>query len=751
VRCVIVDDVGVTFDSRDGVFAAESGVFARLAPLLDGARTVPEMLEALAATDSPMAVFGALDRLRAEGLIAEAPPSPSPDAPSPDAPSPAQAAFWEGRGLDPDAAAARLAATPVQVEAVSAAPGAARRLEDLLTSDGVRIDPGGALVLALIDDPLAPVAAAFNARARAEGTSWLPVRLEPDAVTLGPFLGPDAPSCWECLRRRAAAHDKLAASGAPETARPRVVQDGRGAPPSAESAALALAATEIGRWLAGDPDLDLDETLLRRDVLSGGRERHVLVPHPACPACAARRPAPPPRDPEGRVRLLSRPIAFDADGGRRIAPPERTAERLARHVSAVCGIVANLARVETPGAPPDLVHCHVAEHVFAPMNGSLARLREGREGRAAGKGRSDAQSRASALCEALERYSGVFAGHEPRRTARAVDLGDAAILPDDVLLFSQAQRTRAAAAGTAGQGAGAAWTPSAFDPEAEIEWSPAWSLTRERTVHVPAALAWYGYAAPRGIGFARADSNGAAAGNCLEEAILQGFLELVERDAVAIWWYNRLSRPQVDAAAFGDPYFDALARAWRDLGRETWLLDLTTDLGIPVIAAISRGTRPGPERLLFGFGAHFDVRLAASRAMTEVNQALAQLPQEVPPAGDGPFDWWPAATLAAHPWLGPDPRVAPRLAQDYPDRPSEDLRDDVLHCVSIAERHDLDMVVLDQTRADTGLCVARVFVPGLRHFWPRFAPGRLYDVPVRLGWRDRPTREEDLNPAHFFI
>jgi hypothetical protein len=30
----------------------------------------------------------------------------------------------------------------------------------------------------------------------------------------------------------------------------------------------------------------------------------------------------------------------------------------------------------------------------------------------------------------------------------------------------------------------------------------------------------------------------------------------------------------------------------------------------------------------------------------------------------------------------------------------------------------------------------------------RFAPGRLYDVPVKLGWLDKPTLENDLNPVH---
>ena len=58
----------------------------------------------------------------------------------------------------------------------------------------------------------------------------------------------------------------------------------------------------------------------------------------------------------------------------------------------------------------------------------------------------------------------------------------------------------------------------------------------------------------------------------------------------------------------------------------------------------------------------------------------------------------------------------------------------------------MEMLVLDQTRPDIGLPVVKVVVPGLRHIYPRFARGRLYDVPVRLGWRDAPLLEDELNP-----
>jgi len=63
----------------------------------------------------------------------------------------------------------------------------------------------------------------------------------------------------------------------------------------------------------------------------------------------------------------------------------------------------------------------------------------------------------------------------------------------------------------------------------------------------------------------------------------------------------------------------------------------------------------------------------------------------------------------------------------------------------------LETLVLDLTRPDVDLNVVKVTVPGLRHFWPRFAPGRLYDVPVRLGWRERALDEAQLNPFPLFL
>jgi ribosomal protein S12 methylthiotransferase accessory factor len=42
-------------------------------------------------------------------------------------------------------------------------------------------------------------------------------------------------------------------------------------------------------------------------------------------------------------------------------------------------------------------------------------------------------------------------------------------------------------------------------------------------------------------------------------------------------------------------------------------------------------------------------------------------------------------------------------------------------------------------------------VPGLRHIWNRRAPGRLYDVPIKMGWLTEPLSEQALNPIRCMI
>jgi ribosomal protein S12 methylthiotransferase accessory factor len=103
------------------------------------------------------------------------------------------------------------------------------------------------------------------------------------------------------------------------------------------------------------------------------------------------------------------------------------------------------------------------------------------------------------------------------------------------------------------------------------------------------------------------------------------------------------------------------------------------------------------------------------------------------------------------PYLEPDPDRPPLDAEDLSSLALPDLRAEIELCVERAGERGLEILVVDQTREEIGLPVVRVAVPGMRLFRARFAPGRLYDVPVALGWLPAPLREEDLNPVHILI
>jgi oxazoline/thiazoline synthase len=212
-------------------------------------------------------------------------------------------------------------------------------------------------------------------------------------------------------------------------------------------------------------------------------------------------------------------------------------------------------------------------------------------------------------------------------------------------------------------------------------------------------------------------------------------------------------RPAIDLTTFDDPYIPKLVRHYGGLRRELWALDITSDIGVAAIAAVSRRVDQPEEDIIYGFGAHLDPTVALTRALTELNQALEAVPAANGPessrtyrAGPEAVHWWRSVKIVDARYLAPDPDVPHRRLPDFKPLASDDLREDVLVCAGLLAQSGIDVFVLDQTRPDINFPVVRVVAPGLRHFWPRFAPGRLYDVPVRKGWLARPLDESELNP-----
>jgi ribosomal protein S12 methylthiotransferase accessory factor len=698
--------------------------YAAVGGAVDGTRTQQEVLAAARSDGiSDADLRHALDELRAAGVLVD----------RDDRLDPAAAAYWFRDGHSPADVGERLARARLELAVVGdvdAAP-----VVDALAAEGLAPEGGGSdLLVVLTDDYLRPELAECNADALQRGRPWLLAAPEAAELLLGPVFVPDRGACWECLAQRLRRHRAIESYLRDAAGRePAAVRPG-GSLPATRAAAAGMVATHVLRALVVGHGA-LAESLVSVDPRTWQATRHALTRRPQCPACGfpdveldrpARPPgtgAPAPRQPRSVAAL-------------RTVTPEATVERFEHHVSRISGVVHRLTRAS--GAQPPL-HVYLAGQPGPRTHGRANGWSPGVTTPPGGKGTTEAQARASALCEALERYSGEFQGDEPRRSGSLAELEPAALHPNECMGFSASQYARREETNARAQSQ-RTFVPVPFAPDATVDWTPLWSLTHETERLLPTAYCYYTADVP-GRDACLADSNGNAAGNSIDEAILHGLLELVERDHVALWWYNRLRAPGVDLDALADPWLDEARARLDSQGRKLWALDLTADLGIPVVAAVAvPGSRAGGVSL--GFAAHPDLRLATVRAVTELVQLSAGAPSGG--AGEGPTE---RLDPAVESFLRPAEDVTPGGGGDVGGPGTGDIATDLAECAGRVEAAGLEILALDQTRPDIGLPVVKVVVPGLRHFWPRFAGGRLYDVPVAMSLLPEPLSEDALNPV----
>ena len=362
-----------------------------------------------------------------------------------------------------------------------------------------------------------------------------------------------------------------------------------------------------------------------------------------------------------------------------------------------------------------------------------------------GAGASTLQAKVSCLGEALERHSGIFRGDEPRRVACYSGMAEEAIHPDALTLFSESQyKNRDEWNRHEGR---YNWVPQRFDSERNIDWSPVRSLTQQRTGYLPTAYCYFGYPFDPAHDFCRPDSNGNAAGNSMDEAIVHGFLELVERECAAVWWYNRVRRPRVDIDSFGSHKILQVRNLHHMIGRSVEVLDISTCQDVPVFVAVSRSEDPPGDDYALGFGAHFDALTALQRALTELTQFLPAVL-----SGRDPHSFLRGENRQTdRSFLLPNEQLPSVTLSDYPAPPLRDARSNLSSCVELVQSWGLEMLVLDQTRADVGTPVVKIVIPGMRSWWARFAPGRLYTLPVHLGWLAAQKSEAELNTDHLIL
>ncbi|WP_370894668.1 YcaO-like family protein [Janibacter sp. GXQ6167] len=379
-----------------------------------------------------------------------------------------------------------------------------------------------------------------------------------------------------------------------------------------------------------------------------------------------------------------------------------------------------------------------------------------------------------ALGESVERYCGNILDTLPVRRGSWHEFnraGTRALDPDRLVLYSSDQY------------AAKGFPFSPLRRDTVVDWVPGTSLTTGEDLLVPASLVyvnWYaaGYSGVPITNFCA--FAGIAAGPDRDFAVMSALEEVVERHATMLWWLAGHPMPGVQAS-------DALNRLWAGTDpahQRASLIHLDNEMGIPVMAGV---VHDDTDRLVnIGFSARHDPQVAAAKAWTEAltlqegsrdllrmdghhwgvmargelnGRAFKPWRADRAYLDDFRPDMHDCDDLMVQQQVYLDPRAGERmrhLLQPPTTRTMDSLprlpeRSRAAYQQAI-EAAGYEVIVVDITTPDvasTGLSVVRAIVPGTIGNAPAAFPflGRdaVSDLALRLGWRDAPLAEADIN------
>ncbi|HLU73576.1 MAG TPA: TOMM precursor leader peptide-binding protein [Nonomuraea sp.] len=616
----------------------------------------------------------------------------------------------------------------------------ARPLREALTAAALTVHDGDALpagetAVVLLDSWTLASVTELAARARAAGSTLLPVRCDGALVLVGPLAGPDSAGCLACAERtRLDSLPGPVPAGAPQTM-------GGAVPPQAAGLVAALASDAVAAgttgvlWALRGEDLEVSA--------------HRVLPFGGCEVCA-----PLPQDAPRPVVAGRHPVTGSAL--REDNPRTETAAQLREVlVDWRLGPVQRLYRWEDRTLPL----------ASARLTGSAGLI-------GTGYGRSEdfAEAERVALFEALERLTGmrprgivpeVYATHGGLDPGVAVDPAVLGLHEPDLERHPE-------------------FVLEPYAPEKPMHWVYGWSMTHHRPRLIPEQFVYWDsrlWFDGRKERMFYDSSNGCGLGSSQAEAVLHGLFEVAERDAFLMAWYARTPLRRIAPPA-DDPQLGRLVDRLGSLGHDLLLFDATNDFGVPVVLSMTRRRVPDPRlpNTLFAAGASRHPLQAMRTAAAEVyinvrnkaDKRIAAFERErLLAMVDDPFlvrtlddhvfvnaldeaGEWHEFLLgggSAAPWreLWPEPP------------PCRDLGGYLEEWVDRLASAGLEVIAADQsepvTRDRLGLHAAKVVVPGSLPMTfgyvyrrTRNLP-RLLEVPARLGRLPGPARYEDL-PFH---
>ena len=224
-----------------------------------------------------------------------------------------------------------------------------------------------------------------------------------------------------------------------------------------------------------------------------------------------------------------------------------------------------------------------------------------------GKGIAKDHARASAMMEGFERYSAERQDSDETTIATLEEISELGefITPESLNLPKDFKKQNL--------------------DSMKLEWSTAKDLISNKEYLIPTNAIYHPYIHGNECeSLFKSNTNGLASGNVLEEAILHGIFEVIERDAWSIFELTHKNYAQIDLDSIESDIVNETIDKFESEGIKIKLMDFTADIKVPTIAASADDTVTRDAGLLtLGMGTHLDPEVAILRALTEVAQSRA--------------------------------------------------------------------------------------------------------------------------------
>lgn len=237
-----------------------------------------------------------------------------------------------------------------------------------------------------------------------------------------------------------------------------------------------------------------------------------------------------------------------------------------------------------------------------------------------------------------------------------------------------------------------------------LKWTKAFNLTRNQEVLIP--FNWF---------YTINEFNGPSAGNCVEEALLQGICEIVERHVSSVVNHNQLKVPAVNPDSATDPMVVEMIKKYRRAGIKLYLSDFSLDTGIPSIGVLAYDPANFPEKseIVWTAGTTPDPEKALSRALTEVAQLAGDFNTSSNYVASGlpKFSSIDQADFIINPGKQVDIGSLPQLSDD-------NIKVEIQNCLSTLANKNMEVIVVNTMHPLLEIPAFYTIIPGA-HFRER--------------------------------